>query len=173
MKILGNCEQWSADFEAGWLRHYRETGTIDWKLYNRPKNTTAPASKGIDLSQSRLVLISSAGVYDPRTDEPFDAAHDLGDYGVRTFSKLVTFNDLAIAHDHYDHTAINEDPQVLLPIAHLNKMVAEGAIGSLAPEVVSFMGYQPDLRRVVDECTPEIVAHAKRLEANAALLVPA
>ena len=52
-------------------------------------------------------------------------------------------------------------------------MVTEGAIGELAPSMVSFMGYQPDVSRVVDEMIPAILEVARAEGAQAALLVPA
>jgi hypothetical protein len=85
----------------------------------------------------------------------------------------VALGRLNYAHDHFDHTAVERDPQVLLPLLHLADRVQAGAIGRLAPEVISFMGYQPDATRVVDETIPAIVTAARRLEVDAALLVPA
>jgi len=52
---------------------------------------------------------------------------------------------------HHDHTAVYADPQVLLPFHHLAAMRDEGMIGALTPNAVSFMGYQPDAGRVLDE----------------------
>jgi hypothetical protein len=79
---------------------------------------------------------------------------------------------LSFAHDHYDHTAVNQDPQVLVPLRHLDNLVAAGAIGELAPVMVSFMGYQPDATRVVDETIPAILQVAQAAQVRAALLVP-
>ena len=64
MEILENLEQWQTEYEQGWLAHYKETGEMDWRnLYKRPTNKVAPSGPGIDLSQSRLMLITSAGSY--------------------------------------------------------------------------------------------------------------
>ena len=56
-----------------------------------------------------------------------------------------------------------------MPVAEL---VVEEVIGELAPTVISFSGYQPDVIRVLDETIPAIVAAAKVERADAALLVP-
>ncbi|MDJ0757441.1 MAG: glycine/sarcosine/betaine reductase selenoprotein B family protein [Ardenticatenaceae bacterium] len=172
MEILENREAWQAAYKEGWLAHWRKTGETNWKIYNRPNHKTAPSGKGIDLSQSRLLLISSAGGYLPASQNPFDAENDLGDYSIRQFSIDSAPTDIAFAHTHYDHTAVNEDQQVLLPLRHLKEMVSAGEIGELAPQVISFMGYQPDAVRVVDECIPLIIAAAQAQNAQAALLVP-
>jgi hypothetical protein len=172
MEILEDRAEWSQTFQENWLRHYQETGEIKWDLYKLPNNKTAPAGKGVDLAQSRLVLISSAGGYLPASQEAFDAEHDLGDYTIRTFPTTTPPEQIAFAHTHYDHTAVNQDQQVLLPLGHLYDLVQAGVIGTMATDVINFMGYQPDAARVVDETIPAIVAATKALHAEAALLVP-
>lgn len=172
MEILEDRAAWEAAFRAGWLAHYERTGTTDFKQYNRPKNSAAPAGRSVDLRRSRLVLISAAGGYLPATQEPFDAANLLGDYTIRLIPTGTPLSDIAYAHDHYDHTAVNADPQVLLPLGHLAELVAEEQIGALTSNVVSFMGYQPDVGRVLDELIPAIRAAVAAEGAQAALLVP-
>lgn len=173
MEILENRDAWLSEFEDGWLKQYKETGEFAWKLYNLPRNKVAPTGKGIDLSKSRLMLVSSAGGYLKHEQEPFDAPNDLGDYSIRAFPSTVKPEDVAFAHDHFDHTAVNADQQVLLPLAHLHERVAAGAIGELAPLVVNFMGYQPIATLVVDETIPALLDIAKQEQIDAALLVPA
>ena len=103
--------------------------------------------------------------------QPFDASNPVGDYTIRVFPPDTPFDHLAYAHEHYDHTAINTDPQVLLPLGHLREMVVNGKIGALT-SVVSFMGYQPDVSRLLDETIPAILQVAKEEQVTAALLVP-
>lgn len=172
MEILEDRAGWEATFRESWLAHYERTGTTDFKQYNRPKNSAAPTGPGVDLARSRLVLISSAGAYVPASQRPFDAANPLGDYTVRLVPFGTPFAEIAYAHDHYDHTAVDADPQVLVPFEHLAAMVEAGTIGSMAPSMVSFMGYQPDVGRVLDELIPAIKAAVQAEQADAALLVP-
>lgn len=174
MKILEDLEQWKAEYEQGWLAHYKETGEFNWKIYNRPKNSTAPSGPGIDLSKSRLMFISSAGGYLPRSQKPFNTNKaDLGDYSIRLIPTSTPLDKLAFAHGSYDHTAVEQDPQVLVPLRHLDNMVNEGLIGQLAPSFISFCGWLPDVERTINELIPAIVEAAKAAEAQAALLVPA
>ena len=172
MDVLENRDAWQTEYERTWLAHYRATGETKWDIYNRPDNKETPAGPAVDLAASRLMLISSAGGYLAASQQPFDAANDLGDYTVRTFPHTTDPGALAFAHDHYDHTAVNQDQQVLVPLGHLHDLVREGVIGELAPSVVSFMGYQPDAARVVDETIPAILAVATAEQIDAALLVP-
>jgi hypothetical protein len=173
MDILENREEWVASFREGWLAHYEQTGEFDWERYPRIRNRVVPAGQGVDLSASRLMLISSAGGYLPEKQQPFDAAHPLGDYTIRLFPTSTPPDQLAFAHDHYDQAAVNQDLQVLVPFGHLEDLMAEGMIGELSPSVASFMGYQPDVARVIDETIPAIVQVAQSEQVRAALLVPA
>lgn len=174
MEILENLAQWQTEYEQGWLAHYRETGEMDWERYNRPKNKIAPAGPGINLAKSRLALISSAGGYLSQSQEPFSTNKaDLGDYTIRLFPSSTPLEALAFAHVAYDHTAVNEDPQVLVPLRHLEDLVSEGVIGELAPSVISFCGWQPNVVRTINELIPAIVEAAKAEKIDAALLVPA
>jgi D-proline reductase (dithiol) PrdB len=173
VEILENREEWIATFREGWLAHYERTGGIDWEQYPLPDNRTPPAGPGIDPSTARLMFISTAGGYLPGEQEPFDAPNPLGDYSVRLVPSSTPFERLDYAHDHYDQAAVRQDPQVLVPLRHLEDLVAEGVIGELAPSMAFFMGYQPDMTRVIDETLPPILSAAQTEGVTAALLVPA
>lgn len=173
IEILEHRDQWETTFRQGWLAHYQQTGETNWKLYKPPANETAPSGPGVDLRASRLLLITTSGAYLREMQTPFDAPNLLGDYTIRLFPTASPFEALAYAHEHYDHTAVNQDPQVLIPLRHLESMVAEGKIGSLAESVISFSGYHPDVTRVIDETIPAILEAARALAAQAALLAPA
>lgn len=173
MEILENRAEWFATFKEGWLKYFEETQTLNWKIYQRPKNTTPVRGPGLDLSKRRLMLISSAGAYLADQQAPFDAPHPMGDYTVRQLPSNTPFENLDYAHDHYDQTAVRSDPQVLLPLRHLETLVQQGVIGELTPSLVSYMGYQPDATRTVDELIPAILEIAREQKAQAALLVPA
>lgn len=173
MEILENREAWGAEFENGWLAHFRKTGEMDWSRYNRPTNEKAPSGLGIDAAQARLVLISTAGGYLAEEQVPFDAPNPLGDYTLRIFPTATAFEDIAFAHTHYDHRAVDADPEVLLPLRLLEKMEPEGEIGELTESVISVMGYQPVVTRVLDELIPAVLAKVEEQGAQAALLVPA
>ena len=171
MSILEDHETWTKNFKEGWLYELKTTGTFYWDTYVHPRNREPISGPSVDLSKSRLMLISSAGGYLANEQEPFDASNHLGDYSIRSFSTSTSFTDIAYAHEHYDQTAVKDDPQVLLPLKYLNEMVADNKIGDLA-SIISFMGYQPDITQVLDETIPAILEIAKSEEIDAALLVP-
>lgn len=165
-------DTWLEAYRTRWLAHYEATAQIDWRLYPALKLDTTPPGSPIDVTQASVLLITSAGGYIPTEHTPFDAANDLGDYSIRLIDTQQSPSSYHFAHNHYDHTAVNADPQVLVPVSHLLELQDEGRIGELAPQVVSFMGYQPDVGRVVDEMIPQIVQVAHDLRVEAAFLVP-
>lgn len=178
MEILENREEWQEIYRQGWLAKLQAEGVKDWRLYQHPRNEQAPGVPGVKLSHSRLLFITSAGAYLPDRQRPFDVANLTGDYTMRTFPSATPLADLAYAHDHYDHTMVDRDPQVALPLRHLEDLVNIGqraetvSPGELAPSVISFMGYQPNAGRVIDELIPPIIAAAQTEGVQAALLAP-
>lgn len=172
MEILENRAEWEQTYQDNWLAHYQETGETKWDLYNRPDNKIVPSGKGINLSQSRLMLVSSAGSFLTDSQDRYDDENDLGDYSIRLIPSDVDPNQLTYAHTHYDHTAVNMDSEVLIPLGHLQDKVDAGEIGSLTENFVSFMGYQPDISQLIDVTIPQIVEAAKAQQADAVLLVP-
>lgn len=172
IEVMENKQAWRERFRNNWLATLDERGVTDWSIYNHPRNEQVPGTAGIKLATGRLLVITSAGAYLRGAQQPFDAPNLYGDYTLRTFPTSTPFDRLAYAHGHYDQSMIKHDPQVGLPLRHLNRMVERGDLGSLAPSVVSFMGYQPDSARVVEEVVPRVVEFATREEVDAALLAP-
>lgn len=172
MDILENREAWAEHFEANWLAHYEKTGETDFKQYQYVKNENAPSGKAIDLSQSKLLLVTSSGAYLRDSQTAFDAPNPLGDYTVRTFTQSTDLAEIAFAHEHYNHQYVDQDPQSVLPLRILEDMQSEGIIGELANTVISFHGYTPDVRRLLDETIPQIMGLAKEQQVDVALLIP-
>jgi hypothetical protein len=170
--ILENADAWQTRFKAGWLKHHTETGAFDWAKYEKPANAQPVSGAAVRLPRARVMLISSAGGYLRDTQTPFDAAHPYGDYSIRVFGSGTALDQIAIAHDHYDHRFVDADRQVLLPLRHFEALAESGVIGSVAPNVISFMGYQPDAGRVVAELVPLVIEAIYADKADAALLVP-
>lgn len=173
MEILEHEKEWAQHYQQSVLEPYQQTGQFSFKNYQYARNQLAPTGPGVDLSSARLLFISSSGAFLPEGQAPFDAENPLGDYAIRQMPVETPLAELDFAHAHYDQSAVREDPQTLLPHAFLQAKVAKGEIGALAPNWVSFMGYQPDLARVVHETIPAILSIAAAEKAHAAVLVPA
>ena len=171
MDAFSQRAEWQAQYDA-WVDAMRATGSVDWKRYPTARCEATPASPGVVLADASLLLVSSAGGYLPTTQAAFDASNVLGDYSIRRIPLATPLSEYAYAHEHYVHDARIADPQVLMPVAHLLDLQDAGVIGEVASEVVSYMGYQPDVGRILDETIPAIVAVAQELRVQAAFLVP-
>ncbi len=124
------------------------------------------------LSEARLSFVSSAGVQ-PVGTLPFDVAHPVGDYSFRRVPSAATPAELEIHQIKYPTHGALKDLNVIFPIERLQELVAEGVIGSLAPNFFSFIGYQMDPERF-ERTLAEDIADAVIAEgADAALLCPA
>jgi hypothetical protein len=172
MKIAEGLDKWTTDFQNGWLKEFNQHNRINWDLYSYIKNIDSPQNSGLNLSRSKLLLISSAGGYLSAHNIPFDAGNPLGDYSIRIFPVSTDFNNIRYSHDHYDTTAVKQDAQILLPLRHLKVMVEENIIGEMCNMVVSFMGYQPDVNEVITKTIPAILDIVIKEKADAVLLVP-
>ena len=172
MEILENPLEWLREFQDGWLSKFENSGAIDWSLYRPPRNQSAPNSRGVNLAESRLMLITTAGAYCSGKQNFFNSAHPLGDYSIRQVPISAHVEDLAIAHPDLDLAYADQDIEVILPLKHLNQMVKEGFIGSLAPVFISYCGFQPHAIRIVKELVPAILKAIKQYHVHAALIVP-
>lgn len=99
---------------------------------------------------------------------PFDTDAAAGDPTWRSIPVDTAVTDLLLSHGGYDTRRASADPNVVLPLEHLRALRDRGEIGSLAPNVYSFMGYIAETNRLLNE---EGAAIAERLLADQADLV--
>ena len=117
-----------------------------------------------DLSDTTIALVSTAGVH-LKSQEPYNTD---GDGSYRVIPSDTNVADLMVTHTHYDHTAADQDINVVFPIERLRELVADGTIKGLNTEFFGMMGYTLKMKQVLDETAPEI---AKKIERSATELV--
>lgn len=164
--------EWLRAFQDNWLDHLEKTGETNWSVYTRVTNKFPPSGKAVQLHRSRLLFVTSIGAYLPGQQAAFNNFNPLGDYTIRQIPSRISLEQLEFSHSRFDQTAVRRDAQTLLPLRHLENLTAEGRLGSLAPEFISFQGYHPHAIRVVKELIPTILEAALTQEADAALLIP-
>lgn len=172
MEIFENRAAWTEEFESGWLDHLNRTSEPDWKQYHYARNRTRIEAPGIDPTQTRLMLVSTAGAYLRESQKAFDTANPYGDYTIRVFPSGTAYQDLDYSHEHYDHSARRQDPRVNLPLSYLADMTAAGELGGVCDKAASFSGYMPDANAVFERIVPEVLRLAEMEQAQSALLVP-
>jgi D-proline reductase (dithiol) PrdB len=125
------------------------------------------------LAHSRLVLVSSAGMI--RVDQkPFDSSVRGGDPSFRLIAQDTAISDLIESHRSqvFDHTGIQQDPNLAFPLDRLRELSAEGLIGPLNRRHLSLMGSLTAPGRLIKKTLPQVVPRLLEDGADVALLIP-
>ena len=143
----------------------------DQPPYQWTENDSAPWTPIVkDLAQSKIVLISSSGVY-LKDQPPFNPIKN--DLTFREIPKAVDVGDLKISHDFYDHADAEKDINCVFPIERMRELEQEGFFGELSEINFTFMGRIFRKTQLLNEMIPEIIAKLKQMNIDLAFLVPA
>ena len=125
------------------------------------------------LSQSRISVVTTAAFFLPE-QAPFDPSIRGGDYSFREISLETNLDTLQIAHksDAFDHSGIERDKNLALPLDRLRELKAESCIGDVAPRHYSFMGSISAPARLVSVTAPEIARRLAEDGVDGVLLTP-
>ena len=131
------------------------------------------AARRQPLSQSRVALVTSAGLVAPGSP-PFDLARRGGDPSFRLIPADVRTNRLVVHHrsEAFDRTGLTEDLNVIFPRDALAQLALESVIGEVAPRHLSFMGSITAPGRLIREYAPEAAEVLVGDAVDVALLVP-
>ena len=131
----------------------------------------APLKKSV--AQSRLVLVSSAGIVTSE-QKPFDNSIRGGDPSIREIPSDVDVSTLIETHrsDAFDHTGIRQDPNLAFPADRLRELSAAGIIGSLNHRYLSIMGSLTAPGRLIKRTIPQVVPKLVEDRIDIALLIP-
>jgi len=131
----------------------------------------APLKKPV--AQSRLVLVSSAGIVTSE-QKPFDNSIRGGDPSIREIPSDVDVSTLIETHrsDAFDHTGIRQDPNLAFPADRLQELSAAGIIGSLNHRHLSIMGSVTAPGRLIKRTIPQVVPKLVEDRVDIALLIP-
>jgi hypothetical protein len=120
------------------------------------------------LDQARIGLLSSAGIFLPETQEPFDVERERqeptwGDPSLRLIPADVTQDRVDATHLHINTADLLEDVNVALPVHRLEELAT-----------YSVMGFQEAGAEVWrTEVGPEIAARCHAADIDALILAPA
>jgi D-proline reductase (dithiol) PrdB len=131
------------------------------------------------LAESRIALLSSAGLYLKATQASFDVEREQSqpEWGDPTWRRIpadANRSDLAVAHLHINDEDLLADPEIALPAKALAQLAADGVVGSATPEHISVMGYQErSLEGWRQETLPELIVQLRDQNADGLILAPA
>jgi len=151
------------------LSHRLFASTYRWRVIRE-----VPAARlRRPLASCRVALVSSAGLVAPG-DEPFDEGVRGGDFSYRLIGSDVDVQTLTEHHrsDAFDHSGIDRDRNLGLPLERLCELERAGHIGSVAPRHVSLMGSITAPGRLVRHTLPRIADDLIADDVDVALMVP-
>jgi len=131
------------------------------------------------LSESRIALLTSAGLYLKESQPPFDldgerARPEWGDPSWRSIPAGAEARELGVAHLHINDADILADPEIALPMRLLEQLAGEGLVGGAVANHVAVMGFQDRALNDWRQTTaPQIAAHLREQGADALVLAPA
>ena len=165
---MGELPDDPVDYIAVTRDTYASLGYSEYRWADNRQEATPFSTPKKRLSESRVVVIASGGVY---------AVGDVGfthkdDVTFREIPMDTPRNELRITHFAYDETSAKADVNAVFPIDAVRTMAANGEIGEVAEVGLTFMGGIYSQRRLHETLVPGIVERVKELEADIALLVP-
>lgn len=133
----------------------------------------------LPLADAKIGLLSSAGIYLPASQPPYDVAREKreptwGDPTLRLIPMDVQQAEIGASHLHINTADILTDVNVALPVHRLNELVADGTVGASSEQHFSVMGFQEegaDAWR--SETGPEIAQYSHDFSLDAVILAPA
>jgi len=125
------------------------------------------------LSEAKIAVITSTAFYSAG-QKPFDPAVRGGDYSYREIPEAARPETLQIGHksDAFDHSGIEKDKNLALPLDRLRELKQEGVIGEMARRHYSFMGSITAPGRFLNITAPEIARSLAEDHVDAVLLTP-
>ena len=125
------------------------------------------------LQDCRLALVSSAGLVTTE-QEPFEKGIRIGDTGMREISSDVEAANLRDCHRSkaFDHTGIQQDPNLAFPAERLREMAKAGFVGSLNHRYFSLMGSVTAADQLIRQTIPPLVSKLVEDQVDIALLIP-
>jgi D-proline reductase (dithiol) PrdA len=120
----------------------------------------------VRLSEARVALVSAAGPF-RRGDQPFREA---GDTSYREIPADDQAAAITFGVGSYDHSDVNRDPNVMLPIERLRELVLSGEIGATTAVHLGFNGGGGDLERLRDGLAPQLLEQLRAMRADAVVL---
>ena len=127
------------------------------------------------LSKCKFALVTTAGLR-LETDTPFShsTTNKLGDCSFREISNDVQVQNLFEDHtsSSFDHSGVEADKNLALPIERFRELVANKTISSLNHRSFSFMGSIIAPNKLIKETAPQVAKLLKEDAVDCVFLAP-
>lgn len=134
-------------------------------------NPVAKLSK--PLSECKFALITSAGLR-LENDVPFENSNKLGDCTFREIPNEIDVQTLIEDHksSSFDHSGVQTDKNLALPIDRFRELAEQKIIGSLNHRSFSFMGSIIAPNKLIKETAPKVAQLLKEDAVDCVFLTP-
>jgi hypothetical protein len=129
------------------------------KMYKWQRIDPVPwATMKKPLSAARVGLVINACMTMPY-QRPFHAEGPDFDPSIRIIPSQADPQQLVNTYpgQAFDHSGLQQDANLLIPLDRLFEMASRGEIGEVAPRTMSLCGHLPKPERLIHETAPEIV----------------
>ena len=125
------------------------------------------------LNQARIALITTAGFYLP-DQQPFDQSfrHDDCSYREIPWGTPTNIFQIGQSSDAFDHSGIEADRNLTLPLDRLQELIDDGIIAESAPRHFSIMGSIIAPARLISDSAPEIARKLLDDHVDGVLIAP-
>lgn len=125
------------------------------------------------LNQARIAIVSTAAFH-TREQDPFDPSAKGGDASFRILREDVALESLCESHPSksFDHSGLEADPNIALPLDRFRELKAEGKIGESAPRHLSFMGIILNPDKLINETAEQAADIFMEDRVDGVLLTP-
>jgi D-proline reductase (dithiol) PrdB len=125
------------------------------------------------LNKARVALITTAGLH-TQQQPSFDSFLKNGDASFREILNTVTTSALIDAHksDSFDHSGVEADRNLALPLDRFRELESRGSIGSLNHRHFSFMGSIHRPGRLIETSAPQVAELLRSDDVDAVFLTP-
>ena len=125
------------------------------------------------LKDARIALLTTAGFYLPH-QKPFDESyrHDDCSYREIPWGTPVTTLQIGQSSEAFDHSGIEADRNLALPLDRLRELVDAGVVGEAAPRHFSIMGSLIAPARLISQSGPEIARKLREDAVDGVLVAP-
>ena len=181
MKALKSDPRWIAEFRAQFDPWWATAKPLieahelskAFATYPWPTFTETPWTPlRRPLSQARVAIVTTGGLYRPGVDVSFDGDAVAGDASFRAIPASTDPATLAIAHAHFPHGPAEADMNTIFPLDLLREAAMAEVIGEVAPTHYSTMGYVVHADELAMVTAPMIAALMREEGVDVALLVP-
>jgi D-proline reductase (dithiol) PrdB len=124
------------------------------------------ASLQVPLSEARIALISAAGPF-VSSDQPFKSA---GDSTFREIPVATSREEITFGVTTYDHSDVNRDPNVMLPLDRLDELAHGGRVGVPTASHFGFNGGGGDLEQIRLQLAPDLLQRLRSVQADGVIL---